>query len=163
MSASLLDAHGFLSQIGFEHPWDFRALVCENKFELSRRAGYDIGTPATVSHLLDERIDHKTPLEEFERLRETGILLYLVEGPLLTDAEADNHLFGELARFGRRINGPSSIAQTVINYPLLSTYCKANKLSLELQNRMSGAIRAQMHLELPTGMVKVDYDSFRTN
>ena len=70
MSASLLDAHGFLSQIGFEHPWDFRALVCENKLELSKRAGYGIGTPETVGKLLDQRLTPHPELATFELLRE---------------------------------------------------------------------------------------------
>ncbi|MEK6890060.1 MAG: hypothetical protein AABX35_02630 [Nanoarchaeota archaeon] len=158
MSASLLDAHGFLSQIGFEHPWDFRALVCENKLELSKRAGYGIGTPETVGKLLDQRLTPHPELATFELLRETGTLIYLTEGPLLADTKWGNHVFGELIRFHERMNG--ELAKPVINYPLLTTYCKANRLSETTSNRLAETIRAHRSIALPSEARLVDYSSF---
>ncbi|MDO8564115.1 MAG: hypothetical protein Q7R87_03840 [Nanoarchaeota archaeon] len=158
MSASLLDTRVFLSQIGFEHPWDFKALVSEEKIELSRNAGHDVGTPNTIAYILDKRITPHPELTTFELLRETGTLIYLTEGPLLADTKWGNHVFGELMRFHERMH--SELAKPVINYPLLSTYCLANRLGPVTRDRLAETIRAHRSVALPSEARLVDYASF---
>lgn len=161
MSGSILDTNAFLSLIGFNYPSDFRAYLGENKFELSRRAGYDVGTPTTVDKILDQRLSpqpNQPNIAEFEALRETGTLIYLVDGPLLVDDKWGNHVFGELIRFHERMNG--KLAQPVINYPLLSTYCLANRLSQVTKDRLAETIRAHRSIALSPEARLVDYASF---
>lgn len=165
MGASLLDTREFLSLTGFHHPSNFRASVGGRKIELSEKAGYDIGTPKTVDWILDQRLPPELisnmDIAKFHALRETGTLIYLAEGPLLVDDRWGNNLFGELIRFNQRIQG--ELANPVINYSLLLTYCKANELSDLTRDRLKETIRAHKVEISPSERRFVDYDSFQSN
>lgn len=165
MSASLIDTNAFLSLIGFDYPSDFRASVGGRKLELSTEAGYDVGTPTTVDRILDQRIPtellQKVSLDRFQALRETGTLIYLAEGPPLIDDMFGNHLFGELIRFNQRMHGES--IRPEINYPLLLTYCKANKLSDLTRDRLVETIKAHRLEISPSERQFVNYHSFQVN
>lgn len=159
MSASLLDTNEFLSITGFPNISEYRDLVGKSKFHLSKINGYDVGTPTTVEDLLNSRLSPSPDLHRFEELKGKGVLLYLTDGPLLLDDDHGNHLLGEFVRFRTRMLG--RVGPLRVNSALLSTYCAAHRLGLEVRESLAESLRACKMEFHDSERDLVDYDSLR--
>ncbi|MDP3882005.1 MAG: hypothetical protein Q8Q31_03980 [Nanoarchaeota archaeon] len=122
-------------------------LIAREKWQLSAQAGYDIGTPTTVSYLFHIAQDarsgratspfHKETVDAlgYEKSPDRVVWRYLFENEL-PDSDADTHVRGEMLRYGaRHLQRP--LHDVEISAELVRDYVVENSLPNGIGKRLA--------------------------
>ena len=130
--------------------WDYAVSnIPQLKWILSQKEGYDVGVPFTVDHLLLQiegfKKGHKIPDDtssfvnsfprEYNKVNREVLIGYYLFAPQGKDEDKEEHLKGELYRFGRR-NSPIENPEVEINKYLVEVYISKNRLSKKFKKNI---------------------------